>query len=100
MKVITKSGAVVTPTEEATANGIPPTLTVGETYASEKPSLLEDYVQLFKYRVMMMVVLCAWAGYFFAARKSGIPYFSVQLFYTLLGIALTKCGAAAINEAM
>jgi len=100
MKVITKSGAAVTSTEEATANGIAPTLTVGETYSTEKPSLLEDYAQLFKYRVMMMVVLCAWAGYFFAARKSGIPYFSAQLFYTLLGIALTKCGAAAINEAM
>src|SRR5579872_4071989 len=100
MKVITKAPGKTLPTEEATTNGIAPTATIGETYPAEKPSFLEDYAQLFKYRVMIMVVLCGWAGYSFAARKSGQPYFSMSLLMTLLGIALTKCGAAAINEAL
>src|SRR5580698_3970394 len=63
-------------------------------------SLLRDYAQLTKARITTLIVLTAWCGYFFGARKAGLPTLSWGLFHALLGIALVSSGTAALNEVM
>src|SRR5579862_6984342 len=60
--------------------------------------LLTDYAELTKARVTTLIVMTAWCGYFFAARKAGAPAISWQLFHALLGIAAVSSGTAALNE--
>jgi protoheme IX farnesyltransferase len=62
--------------------------------------LLGDYAQLTKARITTLIVLTAWCGYFFGARKAGLPTLSWGLFHALLGIALVSSGTAALNEVM
>lgn len=65
-----------------------------------KHSLLGDYAQLFKVRVTSLIVMTAWAGFYMAAAKSGVPSFGWTLLNALWGIGLTSAGAAALNEVL
>jgi protoheme IX farnesyltransferase len=82
-----------------TIRGVKPSITVGETRPAPKVSRFEDYSLLFKTRVTTLVVLCAWAGYFLAARKHGLPQLTWHTLLVLLGIGTVSAGAAAANEA-
>jgi heme o synthase len=64
------------------------------------PTLLGDYAQLFKVRVTSLIVMTAWAGFYMAAAKSGLPSFGWTLLNALWGIGLTSAGAAALNEVL
>ncbi len=64
------------------------------------PSLLSDYLQLFKVRVTSMVVITAWAGFYLGSMRSGIPTLNMGLLETLLGIAMISAGASALNEVL
>ena len=59
-----------------------------------------DYAELAKLRVTSLIVMTAWCGFYFGARKSGVSSFSWGLFHTLVGIALVSAGTAALNEVM
>jgi len=61
-------------------------------------ALLTDYAELTKARVTTLIVMTAWCGYFFAARKAGLPELSWGLFHALFGIAAVSSGTAALNE--
>ena len=61
---------------------------------------LSDYAQLTKARITALIILTAWCGYFFGARKAGLPVISWSLFYALLGIGMVSSGTAALNEVM
>lgn len=61
---------------------------------------VRDYAELTKARVTTLVVLTAWCGYYFGARKSGIPVLSLALLNALFGVGLSGGGAAALNEVM
>jgi heme o synthase len=61
---------------------------------------LRDYAQLTKFRITVLIVLTAWCGFFFAARKAGAPAISRTLLHGLLGIALVSSGTAALNEVL
>lgn len=61
-------------------------------------ALLRDYSDLTKVRVTTLIVMTAWCGYYFGARKAGIPAVSWNLFHALLGIGMVSAGAAALNE--
>ena len=63
-------------------------------------SLLRDYAELTKLRVTTLIVMTAWCGYFFAARKEGISSLTGGLFHALFGIAMVSSGTAALNEVM
>jgi protoheme IX farnesyltransferase len=63
-------------------------------------TLLSDYKELFKVRVLAMVVLTAWAGFYLGSLRSGIPTLHIGLLETLIGIALVSAGASALNEVM
>ena len=61
---------------------------------------VRDYAELTKARVTTLVVLTAWCGYYFAARKSGMPVLSLHLLNALFGVGMAGAGAAALNEVM
>lgn len=61
---------------------------------------LGDYAQLTKARVTTLIVVTAACGFFFGARKAGIPVISWNLLHALLGIAMVSSGTAALNEVM
>ena len=61
---------------------------------------VRDYAELTKARVTTLVVLTAWCGYYFAARKSGMPVLSIHLLNALFGVGMAGAGAAALNEVM
>ena len=82
-----------------TASGIAPIKSVGESYVAPV-SRLADYASLCKPRVTSMVVLTAWAGFYLAAKKSGMPPFSLSLVETLAGVGLVACGASAMNQVL
>src|SRR6202162_2714281 len=63
-------------------------------------SLLRDYAELTKARITTLIVLTAWCGYFFGARRMGVSSWSLGLFEALLGIALVSSGTAALNEVL
>lgn len=72
----------------------------GSPVAVARPSFLSDYAQLFKVRVTALIVVTAWAGYYMAAAKTGIPSLSWTLLNALWGIGLTCAGSAALNEVL
>ena len=66
----------------------------------KKHSILNDYSQLFKLRVTLLIVMTAWTGYYMGAARTGVSSLSFGLLNALLGIGLTSAGAAALNEAL
>ena len=83
--------------DSAANASIPAQLRVAST---SRHSLFSDYKELFKVRVLAMVVLTAWAGFYLGSLRSGIPTLHIGLLETLIGIALVSAGASALNEVM
>lgn len=98
MKTVQPLGA--RPVNDETIRGVAPTKTVGETRPKRATSKVNDLLTLFKVRVTSMVVLTACAGYFLAARKTGIDAATWKLVSTLVGIGLVSAGASALNQVM
>ncbi len=69
-------------------------------HAAAHPSLLADYLALFKVRVSTMVVITAAAGFYLGSLKSGISPFHAGLWEALVGIAAVTCGSSALNQAL
>jgi heme o synthase len=63
-------------------------------------SRLRDYAELTKVRITTLIVVTAWCGYFFGARRMGASTWSAGLMHALLGIALVSSGTAALNEVL
>ena len=62
--------------------------------------LIQDYRELFKVKVMALVVVTGAAGFYLGAAQFGISSFSSKLLETLIGIGLVSAGAGALNEAL
>ncbi len=60
--------------------------------------VLRDYAQLTKIRVTTLVVVTAWCGFFFGARKSALPVLTIKLLWALAGIGMVAAGTACMNE--
>lgn len=63
-------------------------------------ALARDYAELIKLRVTTLIVMTAWAGFYFGAIRSGTSSLSWALFHALLGIGMVSGGTAALNEAL
>jgi protoheme IX farnesyltransferase len=61
---------------------------------------LNDYAQLTKARVTSLIIVTAACGFFFGARRAGLPVLSWTLFHALIGIGMVSSGTAALNEVM
>jgi protoheme IX farnesyltransferase len=61
-------------------------------------TLLHDYFELFKVRVVTLVLVTGWGGYYLGSMQSGVSSVQRGLLDALLGIGLVSAGAGALNE--
>ncbi|HEY3990014.1 MAG TPA: heme o synthase [Acidobacteriaceae bacterium] len=103
MKTLLSTAQAVIPTAsdaEAAVLAPEPVPEVQPRARTKTTSLLADYLELFKARVTLHVVITAWAGFYLGSVRSAIPTFHIGLLETLAGIALISAGAAALNEVL
>ncbi|MGH9605491.1 MAG: heme o synthase [Terracidiphilus sp.] len=62
--------------------------------------LIGDLRELFKVKVVGLVLVTGWGGFYLASMQSGISSMQRGLLDTLLGIGLISAGAGALNEAL
>lgn len=55
---------------------------------------------LFKFRVTLLIIITAGAGFYLGSLRSGISPFHAGLIWALLGIAVVTCGSSALNQAL
>ena len=91
----------------ATAPATSTVATTSTSPAQAKPSTasslrrwINDYSELLKLRISLMVVITAWAGFYLGCMRSGVSSWNIDLFHALLGVTLTSCGAAALNQVL
>jgi protoheme IX farnesyltransferase len=63
-------------------------------------SLIHDLRELFKVKVVGLVLVTGWGGFYLGSMQSGISSVQRGLLETLLGIGLVSAGAGALNEAL
>jgi protoheme IX farnesyltransferase len=68
--------------------------------AGSTASLIHDLRELFKVKVVALVLVTGWGGFYLGSMQSGITSVQRGLLATLLGIGLVSAGAGALNEAM
>jgi protoheme IX farnesyltransferase len=63
-------------------------------------TLIGDLRELFKVKVVTLVLVTGWGGFYLGSMQSGISSVQRGLLDTLLGIGLVSAGAGALNEAL
>jgi heme o synthase len=80
-----------------------PDLTHGHIHAPKPGTtarLIHDLRELFKVKVVGLVLVTGWGGFYLGSMMSGISSVQRGLLDTLLGIGLVSAGAGALNEAL
>ena len=73
---------------------------VHEPEAGATATLINDLRELFKVKVVALVLVTGWGGFYLGSIASGITSVQRGLLVTLLGIGLVSAGAGALNEAL
>ena len=63
-------------------------------------TLIHDFRELFKVKVVGLVLVTGWGGFYLASMQSGISSLQRGLIDALLGIGLVSAGAGALNEVL
>jgi protoheme IX farnesyltransferase len=63
-------------------------------------TLIHDMRELFKVKVVGMVLVTGWGGFYLGSMQSGISSVQPGLLDALVGIGLVSAGAGALNEAL
>ena len=63
-------------------------------------TLIHDLRELFKVKVVGLVLVTGWGGFYLGSMLSGISSLQRGLIDTLIGIGLVSAGAGALNEAL
>src|ERR1035441_4553353 len=63
-------------------------------------TLIHDLRELFKVKVVGMVLVTGWGGFYLGSMQSGISSVQPGLLDALFGIGLVSAGAGALNEAL
>src|SRR5580698_9531745 len=63
-------------------------------------TLIHDLRELFKVKVVGLVLVTGWGGFYLGSLASGISSMQRGLLDALLGIGLVSAGAGALNEAL
>jgi protoheme IX farnesyltransferase len=63
-------------------------------------TLIHDLRELFKVKVVGLVLVTGWGGFYLASLESGISSLQRGLLDALLGIGLVSAGAGALNEVL
>ncbi len=83
--------------------GLGPGLAHGHIHAPSPgatATLIHDLRELFKVKVVALVLVTGWGGFYLGSMLSGISSLQRGLLDTLLGIGLVSAGAGALNEAL
>ncbi len=75
-------------------------LPLAATRSRSLGQLLRDAAELYKVKVVALVVVTAWGGYHLGALQAGKPTLALPLLEVLGGIGLVSAGAGALNEVM
>ena len=62
--------------------------------------LIHDLRELFKVRVVGLVLVTGWGGFYLGSLQSGIPTLQRGLVDMLFGVGLVSAGAGALNQAL
>jgi len=62
--------------------------------------LIQDFRELFKVKVVALVLVTGWGGFYLGSIQSGISSVQRGLLDALFGIGLVSAGAGALNEAL
>ena len=62
--------------------------------------LIHDLRELFKVKVVGLVLVTGWGGFYLGSMQSGIPTFQRGLLDALIGIGLVSAGAGALNQVL
>jgi protoheme IX farnesyltransferase len=62
--------------------------------------MIQDLRELFKVKVVGLVLVTGWGGFYLGSMQSGISSLQRGLLDALLGIGLVSAGAGALNEAL
>lgn len=76
---------------------------VGHLHAPEPgatATLISDLRELFKVKVVGLVLVTGWGGFYLGSMQYGITSMNRGLLDTLIGIGLVSAGAGALNEAL
>ncbi len=76
----------------------PPRIPASDTGATA--ALIQDLRELFKVKVVALVLVTGWGGFYLGSIESGITSVQRGLLDTLLGIGLVSAGAGALNEVL
>ena len=76
-----------------TAAPIPATHT-----ATAQSTLVGDYLELFKPRVTLMVIITAAAGFYLGSLRSGISPINTGFFEAMAGMAVVTAGSSTLNQ--
>jgi len=63
-------------------------------------TLIHDFRELFKVKVVALLLVTGWGGFYLGSMQSGITSMQRGLLDTLLGIGLVSAGAGALNEVL
>ena len=63
-------------------------------------NLIHDLREFFKVKVVGLVLVTGWGGFYLGSMQSGISILQRGLLDTLLGIGLISAGAGALNQAL
>jgi protoheme IX farnesyltransferase len=93
----------MTPATKAAASAEHTAHTPAHLHAPEAgatATLIHDLRELFKVKVVGLVLVTGWGGFYLGSMQSGITSVQRGLLDTLLGIGLVSAGAGALNEAL
>lgn len=62
--------------------------------------LIQDLRELFKVKIVGLVLVTGWGGYYLGSLHSGVSSMQSGLLNTLLGIGLVSAGSGALNECL
>ena len=63
-------------------------------------TLIHDLRELFKVKVVTLVLVTGWGGFYLGSMQSGISSLQRGLLDVLIGIGLVSAGAGALNQAL
>ena len=99
---MTPTSQATVPTELAapTVESSPHTHVLHSPRPGATARLIHDLRELFKVKVVGLVLVTGWGGFYLGSMQSGIPSFQRGLLDVLFGIGLVSAGAGALNQAL
>ncbi|AFL87382.1 protoheme IX farnesyltransferase [Terriglobus roseus DSM 18391] len=67
---------------------------------TRRSTIVTDYLELFKPRVTLMVIITAAAGFYLGSLRSGISPLNLQFVWAMVGMAIVTAGSSTLNQVL